>query len=162
MPGWLKHLTLSQAHSRQDKKIPEAYLSLCHVVILRKFNWSEQSWSRLTFSLQGNRMSARRGRVSETLISLLALVSLALDGFHIVSSAVDTRKYLFLPCNIQEDGWRFMGTESRARGQVALTFGAHRLTSRLQSKCSKLMACQIQPWLLFCLVYMAFNFFKLL
>lgn len=77
-------------------------------------------------------MSARGvrvGRVSETLISLLAFGSLALDGFYIVPSAVDTRKYVSQPCSTQEDGWRFTGTENRARGQVALTFGAHRLTS---------------------------------
>lgn len=78
--------------------------------------------------------------VSKTLISLPALISLALGDFHIVSSAIYAWKYLSLPCDILEDGWRHSGTESRA-GAVALAFGAHSPTSRLQSKCLKPVVC---------------------
>lgn len=107
----------------------------------------------------------RGERVSEALIFPPTLLSLTLGGFHMVSSAV-TWKYLSLPCDLQENGWRLSGTESRDRRtwpwHLELAGRPPDFKANAAYRGAGGGCCKCSPWLLLHLAATGFNVLKLL
>lgn len=95
-------------------------------------------------------MSARRGREFQELLSpLLFSFLLPLIAFLSCLQLFTHGSVCPCPAVLKRMHGDVRG-QSRARVQVALAFGVHSLTSRLQSKCSKLVVCaKFSPGLYF-------------